>query len=153
LSTVLSELDMSNAVKAVGIFKEGFSCSQAILATYCEQFGLDTKQAYKISSGFGGGMHLDRTCGAVTGAIMVIGLKYGRTRAGDMKSKAKTYEISAKFADKFKERHGSIGCKELMGCDITTPEGMKKATDEGLFGTVCVDLVKSAAEILDELLV
>ena len=80
---------MNNADKAAGIYKEGFSCSMAVLGAYCEQFGLDKNLAYKVSSGFGGGMHLDQTCGAVTGAFMVLGLKFGRTRADDIEAKMK----------------------------------------------------------------
>jgi len=143
---------MSNADKAVAIFKEGFSCSQAVLAAYCERFGLDLDTAMKISTGFGGGMHLKQTCGAVTGAIMAIGLKYGRTKADDQASKAKTYEIVAEFANEFKRRHGSIACLELIGCDITTPEGMQQARDEKLFASVCTKLITTATEILDRIL-
>jgi len=143
---------MTNSEHAKATFKEGFSCSQAVLAAYCEQFGLDTKQAYKISSGFGGGMHLDQTCGAVTGAIMVIGLKYGRTRADDVEAKMKTAKMVAEFAKKFKARHGSISCTELIGCNISTLEGFEEAKKKDLFKQVCPKYVISAAEILDEML-
>ncbi len=143
---------MGNADKAAATFKEGFSCSQAVLGTYCERFGLDKKQACKISSGFGGGMHLDQTCGAVTGAFMVIGLKYGRTRADDVEAKMKTAATVVEFAKKFKARHGSIGCTELIGCNISTPEGFEEAKKKDLFKQVCPKYVISAAEILDEIL-
>jgi C_GCAxxG_C_C family probable redox protein len=143
---------MTNADKASATYKEGFSCSMAVLATYCERFGLDKKQAYKISSGFGGGMHLDQTCGAVTGAIMVIGLKYGRTRADDIEAKMKTAKMVAEFAKKFKARHGSISCTALIGCNISTPEGFEEAKKKDLFKQVCPKYVISAAEILDEVL-
>ena len=143
---------MTNADKASATYKEGFSCSMAVLATYCERFGLDKKQAYKISSGFGGGMHLDQTCGAVTGAIMVIGLKYGRTRADDVEAKMKTAKMVNEFAKKFKARHGSISCTELIGCNISTLEGFEEAKKKDLFKQVCPKYVVSAAEILDEVL-
>ena len=143
---------MGNADKAAATFKEGFSCSQAVLGTYCERFGLDTKQAYKISSGFGGGMHLDQTCGAVTGAFMVIGLKYGRTRADDVEAKMKTAATVVEFAKRFKARHGSIACTELLGCNISTQEGFEEAKKKDLFKQVCPQYVISAAEILDEML-
>jgi C_GCAxxG_C_C family probable redox protein len=142
---------MGNADKAAATFKEGFSCSQAVLGTYCERFGLDKKQAYRISSAFGGGMHLDQTCGAVTGAFMVIGLKYGRTKADDVEAKMKTATTAAEFAKKFKARHGSIGCTELIGCNISTPEGFDEAKKKDLFKQVCPQYVISAAEILDEM--
>ncbi|MBN2020596.1 MAG: C_GCAxxG_C_C family protein [Sedimentisphaerales bacterium] len=143
---------MSNADKAAGIFKEGFSCSMAMLSTYCEQFGLDKNLAYKVSSGFGGGMHLDQTCGAVTGAFMVIGLKFGRTRADDIEAKMKVAKMTNEFAKKFKARHGSIGCTALIGCNISTPQGFEEARKKNLFEQVCPKYVVSAAEILDEML-
>jgi C_GCAxxG_C_C family probable redox protein len=143
---------MSNADKAAAMFKEGFSCSQAVLAAYCERFGLDKEQAYKISTGFGGGMHLDQACGAVTGAIMVIGLKYGRTRADDIEAKMNTAKKLVEFAEKFKARHGSIACTELIGCNISTLEGYQEAKKRDLFKQVCPKYVISAAEILDEML-
>jgi C_GCAxxG_C_C family probable redox protein len=143
---------MSNADKAKAIYKEGFSCAPAVLATYCERFGLERDTALKIATGFGGGMHLGQTCGAVTGAIMVIGLKYGKTKADDNKSKEKTFELVKRLADRFRARYGSIECKALLGCDITTPEGLKEARDKKLFTTICAEYVGTAAEILDEIL-
>lgn len=143
---------MTNSEKAKAIYNEGFSCAPAVIAAYAEQFGLEKDMALKIAIGFGGGMHLGQTCGAVTGAIMVIGLKYGKTRPDDNQAKKKTYELSKRFADKFKARFGSIECKALLGCDITTPEGAKEAQDKKLFSTICADYVAAAADILDEIL-
>jgi len=143
---------MGNADIAAVMFNDGFSCSQAVLATYCERFGLDKKQAYQISCGFGGGMHLDQTCGAVTGAFMVIGLKYGRTRADDTEAKMNTARKEVEFAKKFKGLHGSISCTELLGCNISTMEGYEEAKKKDLFKQVCPKCVISAAEILDEIL-
>jgi C_GCAxxG_C_C family probable redox protein len=143
---------MTNSKKAEAIFREGFSCSMAVLGAFCEQFGLDKNLAYKVSSGFGGGMHLDQTCGAVTGAFMVIGLKFGRTRADDIEAKMKVAKMTNEFAKKFRARHGSIGCTALIGCNISTPEGFEEAKKKDLFKQVCPKYVISAAEILDEML-
>ena len=143
---------MNNADKAAAMFKEGFSCSQAVLAAYCEQFGLSKEQAYKIGSSFGGGMHLDQTCGAVTGAFMVIGLKSGRTRADDVEAKMNAANKVVEFGKKFKQRHGSIACTELLGCNISTMEGFEEAKKKDLFKQACPKYVISAAEILDEML-
>lgn len=143
---------MNNVEKALGIQKEGFSCSQAVFGAFCEQFGVDKNQALKISSAFGGGMHLNQTCGAVTGALMVIGLKYGRTRADDSAAKMKTIEMANQFAQKFKQRHASINCTELLGCDISTAKGMQEAKDKNLIKQLCPEYVQSAAEILEEIL-
>ncbi len=143
---------MTNADKAAAIFKEGFSCSMAVLGAYCEKFGLDKKLAFKVSSGFGGGMHLDQTCGAVTGAFMVLGLKYGRTKADDIDAKMKMVKMTNEFAKKFIARHKNITCTALIGHDISTPEGFAAAKKQDAFKHLCPNYVKSAAEILDEML-
>ena len=144
---------MSKVEKAVEQFEKGFNCSQVILSTYCEQFGLDYKLTLKIATGFGGGMHVNGTCGAVTGAFMVLGLKGGNTFADDKVSKENVYIEVIKFSNRFSDQHGSIQCHELIGCDITTREGLKAARQKGVFSVICPKLVKSAAEILEEMLV
>jgi C_GCAxxG_C_C family probable redox protein len=144
---------MDNVQKATECFKEGFSCSQAILSAFSEYFGLDKTTALKISQSFGGGMaHMGETCGAVTGAFMVIGLKHGRIRADDDQAKEKTYELVQEFVQKFRLAHGSIVCKELLGYDLGQEEEAKKAQEKHLFDELCPKLVRTAAEILEELI-
>jgi C_GCAxxG_C_C family probable redox protein len=144
---------MNKANEALSCFKEGFSCSQAVFAVYAVEMGMDRGIALKISQAFGGGMgHMGQTCGAVTGAFMVIGLKYGRTRADDDEAKVKTYSLVKEFTEKFKARNGTIICRELLGCDIGTPEGERIAKEKKLFSTVCPDFVQDAVEILEEIL-
>lgn len=144
---------MSRVEQAVSCFKEGFSCSQALLSTYGVEFGLDRETALKVSGAFGGGMgRMGETCGAVTGAFMVIGLKYGNTRVDDRQAKEKTYSLVKEFVEKFKSRNGSIACRELLGCDISTPEGMEIAKEKNLFATLCPKLVSDAAEIIEQTL-
>jgi C_GCAxxG_C_C family probable redox protein len=139
--------------QAVERFRKGFNCSQAVLGSYCQEFGLDCEQAFKVATGFGGGMRMAETCGAVTGAFMVLGLKYGNITAEDKRSKAKTYERIVEYTNKFKARNGSVVCKELLGCDISTPEGMNKAQEDGLFDSICPKMIQEASEILEEMLV
>ncbi|MHA1525954.1 MAG: C-GCAxxG-C-C family protein [Promethearchaeota archaeon] len=144
---------MTNVENAISLFKKGFRCSQAILSTYATQFGLDQELALRLASPFGGGMgSLGNTCGAVTGAIMVLGLKYGHSKVGELKKKEKANQITKDFVEKFKSRNGSIMCKELLNCDISTPEGRNKAIEEKLFIEICPNLVRDSAEILEELL-
>jgi C_GCAxxG_C_C family probable redox protein len=144
---------MNKVERAVSCFNDGFSCSQAVLSTYGEQFGLDRETALKVAGAFGGGMgNMGKTCGAVTGALMVIGLKYGQTRVEDKEPKKKTYRLVKEFAEQFKVRNGSINCTELLGCDLSTPEGMRCAEERNLFTTLCPKFVQDAAEILEELL-
>ncbi len=144
---------MDKVERAVSCFKKGFSCSQALLSTYGAQLGLNREMALKVSGAFGGGMgRMGETCGAVTGAFMVIGLKYGKTRVEDEQTKEKAYNLVKEFVDKFKSRNGSIICRELLSCDISTPEGMKLAKERKLIATLCPKLVQDAAEIIEQIL-
>jgi len=139
----------NRAEMAVSCFKEGFSCSQAILSIYGRELGIDKATALKISAPFGGGMaRMGETCGAVTGAFMVMGLKH----AVNKEEKERLYGLVNKFTEKFKSKNGSILCKELLGYNIGTPEGMKAVKEKGLINTLCPKLVRDAAEILEEIL-
>ncbi|MHC4727270.1 MAG: C-GCAxxG-C-C family protein [Planctomycetota bacterium] len=138
--------------EAVGRFKKGFNCSQAVFDTFSEQLGLDCDTASKVATGFGGGMRMGGTCGAVTGAFMALGLKYGNSTAKDKEGKAITYKKIEEFTKRFKSRNNSVTCRELLNCDISTPEGMKEAQGKGLFSSTCPRMVQDAAEILEEML-
>lgn len=144
---------MDKVQNAVACFNEGFSCSQAVFSAFCEPLGLDKITALKIAQSFGGGMaHMGETCGAVTGAFMVIGLKHGRTRADDDPAKEKTYELVQEFVRKFRSAYGSIVCKELLGYDISKENEAKDVQEKNLFDELCPKLVQTAAEILEDLL-
>jgi C_GCAxxG_C_C family probable redox protein len=144
---------MDKIETAVTQFKRGFSCSQAIFSTYATQFGFDEPTALKISASFGGGMaRLGETCGAVTGAMLILGLKYGAISATDKETKEHNYAQCRELVSQFIARNKSIRCKDLLGCDISTPEGYKLAADKMLFRTICPNLVKDAAEILEQLI-
>ncbi|HGJ65852.1 TPA: C_GCAxxG_C_C family protein [bacterium] len=144
---------MNKIDNAIRCFSNGFNCSQSVFSAFANELGLDKKTALKIGSPFGAGMaRMAETCGAVTGAFMVIGLKYGKFKIDDNEAKEKTYKLVQEFVIKFKERNGSIVCKELLGCDIGTTEGMKIAKEKGLFNTDCPKFVRDAVEILEEIL-
>lgn len=144
---------MDKIEQAVSCFREGFSCSQAVLSTFSKRFGLGRKKALRIAQAFGGGIaQTGQICGAVSGALMVIGLKHGRIKAEDLKAKEKTYELTKEFMAKFKARNGSIICMELLGYDISTPEGMEISEEKKLFDTICPEFVQSAAKIIEDIL-
>ncbi len=146
-------IKMSRIEKAVVCFREGFVCSQAVLAAYGEQLGLDTGTALKIADGFGGGMaRMGETCGAVTGTFMVIGLKNGGASIEDAQAHETTYGLINEFVRRFRSRNRSIICRELLGCDISTPGGLKSARQQNLFTTICPRYVRDAAEIIEEIL-
>jgi C_GCAxxG_C_C family probable redox protein len=144
---------MSEVEKAASCFKEGFMCSQAVLSAYAGQFDMDRETALKVSAAFGGGMgRMGETCGAVTGAFMVMGLKYGRTVVQDTESHEKITRLVKEFTGRFKSLNGSIICRELLGCDLSTPDGQKSFVDKNLHDTVCTKFVRDAAEIVRQLL-
>jgi len=144
---------MPKADRAVSSFKEGFNCSQSVLSTYSRLNGLNREVALKIAQAFGGGMaRMGQTCGAVTGAFMVIGLKYGKVKAEDEEAKEKTYEIVREFVKRFKSLNGSIICKDLLGYDLDTPEGRKQVEEKQICETTCPKFVEDAVEILEKLL-
>jgi C_GCAxxG_C_C family probable redox protein len=124
-----------------------------VLASFAPQFGLDRETALKAACGLGAGFAcLGETCGAVTGGIMVIGLRYGHTRSDDGIAKAKTYEMVRHFITGFKEQHGTIICRDLIGCDISTPEGLASARERGLFRDICTRYVGNAVELVETLI-
>ncbi len=144
---------MNRPELAVSLFRKGFSCSQAVLAAFAETYGLPKDQALKISQPFGGGIaRLADWCGAVTGAFLVIGLEHGRTRPDDFESRDRTYNAVRRFLESFRSRNGQTSCRDLLGCDIGTPEGMKKAEEMKLHETRCEQLVRDAVEILEEMI-
>ena len=141
---------MSKVQKAVDRFGSGYNCSQAILESYGPDYGLSAIDCLRVSSGFGGGMRRADVCGAVTGAFMVLGLRYGPKDMTDTSRKV-VYSSVTDFASRFEARCGSVMCRDLLDCDISTPEGMRQAREAKLFKTVCPEMVKVAAEILEEL--
>jgi C_GCAxxG_C_C family probable redox protein len=143
----------SKADLAVNIFNNGFNCAQAVLSSHSMEYGLDTEVAKKIAGAFGGGMvNNGEVCGAVTGALMIIGLKYGKHKEEDIVSKEKTNKISNDYINKFKKEFGSILCKELLKYDLSKEEEAKMARESGLFKTLCPIFVKKSVEIIEEII-
>jgi len=144
---------MSRSDCAVSFFRQGFSCSQAIAAAFAADYGLDKEMALRLSQGFGGGIARRADwCGVLTGAILVVGLKHGRTRPDDAAARDKTYALVRELIARFTAKHGGVKCRDLLGCDIGTPEGQKRADELKLHQTKCEDFVRDAAALLEELL-
>lgn len=143
---------MTKAEKAVEYFQQHYSCSQAVFGPFAESLGMDLITAMKVAECFRGGMCTGDTCGAISGAYMAIGLKYGRTTPDDVEAKKLSGQVIAKFNEKFKEAIGDKKtCIELMGCDVRTPEGAAKSKEQNLREAVCVNAVRTAAQILEEI--
>ncbi|MCL2480543.1 MAG: C-GCAxxG-C-C family protein [Spirochaetaceae bacterium] len=138
---------------AAEIFSKGFNCAQAVFSSHSADFGVDATMAKKIAGAFGGGMaHNGEVCGAVTGAFMLIGLKYGKCIEGDDDSKAKTYKLASDYIEKFKKEFGSINCTDLLKYDLRIEKEAEKARELGLFKTLCPILVKRSVELVEEIL-
>jgi C_GCAxxG_C_C family probable redox protein len=134
-------------------FSAGFSCSQSVLRAFAEDLGLEPDMASRVSSAFGGGMaRTGRVCGAVSGALMVIGLRFGAISPADQGAKEATYALARKFLEEFMLLHGSVDCPGLLGCDIGKPEGMQQAREQNLFKTQCPDYVRDASGIAARIL-
>ena len=109
--------------------------------------------ALKVAGAFGGGMaRMGETCGVVTGSMMAIGLKHGKTKAVDHEAKEKTYRLVKDFVDRFKAKHNSIVCRDMLNCDMSTSEGLQDFKNRNLIETHCARFVKDAADILEEIL-
>ena len=141
---------MNRIEKSVELFNSGFLCSQAVFAAFSKDLGLSEEQALKIGACFGSGMRKGEVCGACTGALMALGLKYGHSNADDKESKMKADKACDKFLDEFKKENGSYLCKELLDCDISTPEGKEHAIENNLFSELCPKMVKSASKITEK---
>lgn len=135
-------------------FEAGCNCCQALFTAYCDVTGYDKRQAMMLSAPFGGGMgRLREVCGAVTGMFMVAGIKYGYADAKDNEAKAAHYALIQDLAKQFREKHGSIVCRELLHLDHQSDPPFPSERNKAFYhNRACKAFVESAAEILDTLL-
>lgn len=144
---------MNKSEHAVEQFGSGLNCAQAVVGEYADELGVETETAQRIACGFGGGMgRSGGTCGAVTGAIMVLGLSHCGPNPRDVAAKNRTHELVRSFLEEFESRHQTTVCRELLGCDIGTPEGYAEAQQLERFQTHCPKYVEDAVEILEDML-
>lgn len=137
--------------QVAGLFMRGQDCSQVVISHFADEIGLSDDEANRLASAFGGGSGMGETCGAVIGAMMVIGMKYGHNGPDDMEHRDALMAKRAEFIEKWKERRGSCMCKELVGDDISTPEGLGRILEAGTMFTLCPELVMDAIDILDHI--
>jgi C_GCAxxG_C_C family probable redox protein len=121
-----------------------------MLAGFGELYGLDRSAALKLARAFGSGMGMGRECGAVTGALMILGLKV-QEASSEKETRYRVYDLVRELVRRFEEKRGTIICKDLLGVDLGTPEGRDKAIKDNLFRTLCPGFVRDAAQILDDM--
>jgi len=123
-----------------------------VLAGFGRQVGLNDDTAIRLGRAFGGGMGRGLVCGAVSGALMVLGLAGPDGGSGEAEARGQVVGQAAEFIRRFEARRGSIICNKLVGLDISTPAGLREAREKGLFKAICPGIVREAAQILNELL-
>lgn len=138
---------------AVSLMNAGGNCAQAVLGAFSETLGLERGAALRIASGFGAGLaRSQEICGAVAGAVMVIGLKHGQARPEDKEAKEKAYALTRELMARFAVAHGSCLCRDLLGVDLLTDEGQRQYREGDLGNRVCRPCVRGAIRILEAIL-
>jgi C_GCAxxG_C_C family probable redox protein len=144
---------MNRRDKAETLFREKTNCTQAVLLSFAAENGLDESLAMKVACGFGAGMaRLQETCGAVTGAYMVLGLESAKGGGAQETVKERTYAVIRQFERRFVEKHGTTSCRELLDCDLNTEDGKAAYKRNALKDNVCVMCVRDSVQLLEELL-
>ncbi len=143
---------MTHKEKAIDYYNRKFHCSQAVLAAFADECGLTETQALKLGACLGSGMRKGEVCGACTGALLVLGSLYGQCNQDDIKSRLIANEVNEKMMDRFAQVCGSYLCNELLGCDISTSDGVKYAKENRLFTEFCPKMVANAVDVLEQII-
>lgn len=134
------------------LFMKGIDCSQVVTGNFADQMGMTKEQARKISACFGGGMMCGETCGAVTGALMVLGMKYGHWVEEDMEQKEIMMQKTAEFKKLFHEKYSSCVCRDLLGYDLGKPGELEKVMESGKLLSFCPEVVETVVDALEKVL-
>ncbi|MBI1769436.1 MAG: C_GCAxxG_C_C family protein [Ignavibacteriales bacterium] len=140
-------------IKSAIAMDASYNCAQSLILPFLEQYGVREEDGIKIASAFGSGMgRMQETCGAVTGAFMVLGLEYGFVHPKDQRQRQTLLVKTSEFVAKFKNEYGTIKCRDLLMCDLNTEEGQKKHKEENQRELVCKKCIKYSAKILEEMI-
>jgi len=138
---------------ALSYFDRGYSCSQSVLVAFAPQLGLPEELALRVAAPFGGGIgRLGEVCGAISGAIMALGLRYGGFDPSDQAAKDRLYAQVQQLAHQFQEQHRTLLCRGLLGLDLSIPQELQQARRERVFASQCPRYVRTATELVAELL-
>lgn len=142
---------MKKQDEALDYFRNKFNCSQAVFTVFGKDHGLSEEDCLRISCAFGGGIgRQQHICGAVTGALMALGLKYGKALNDPDEKKHQTYAQTREFFKRFTELNGSVNCKVLLdGLDMNDPDDHQKIMEQKLFDIKCEKYVSDAVEIVE----
>lgn len=138
---------------AIEAFETGNNCAQSVIKAFAKDLNINESQALQMASGFGGGMgRMQKTCGAVTGAFMVIGMKNSLAIQLDEERQDKTNQMIQEFENRFVGAHESSMCKDLIKCDLNTEEGQKYFKEERIGEFICQNCIFNAVRILEEVI-
>ncbi len=142
----------SKVEKSAEYFKNGFNCSQSVFTTFATEMGMSEELALRVATQFGGGARKGEMCGAVSGALMVLGLKYGHYHYDAPDEKGNAYKIAEEYMNRFIEKQGTVVCRELLGYDVSKPEDKEKIKEQDLFHITCPKMIQCATEIVEEMM-
>lgn len=143
---------MNRSENAKDLFLSGYNCAQSVVLSFADDLKFSKELAQKMAAGFGGGMGKQQeTCGAVTGAIMVLGLIKGEEVNNNDELKSSSYGAVKDLTRDFVAEYKTTQCRELIGCDLNTPEGSAKFKEEKIMENVCAGCVKKAVQIVETL--
>ena len=143
---------MNRSQHAGELFLSGYNCAQSVLLSFADDLKFSKELAQKMAAGFGGGMGKQQeTCGAVTGAIMVLGLLKGEEVNNNDELKAAAYGSVKELSQEFIAAYKTTQCRESIACDLNTPEGAEKFKEEKIMENVCAPCVRKAVEIVENL--
>lgn len=140
--------------KAVYTFDNGYNCSQSVFSVFAEEFGLSRELSLRLAGPLGAGIgRRQETCGAVTGALMALGLKYGKGETGSDEDKKRAFAKAEALMQAFEARHGSVRCLTLLdGHRMDSPGGAAAIAAAQMFDTRCAEYVKTSVELAESLM-
>jgi C_GCAxxG_C_C family probable redox protein len=145
---------MARAENAADAMRSGFNCAQSIIKAYAAELSVEEDAVVRMAASFGGGLGRNGyVCGAVSGAAMVIGARFGNADAADTAARDRTYSAISDLLEKFQREHHTVLCRELISFEINTPEGYTRAREADVFQNRCPLFLRSVGKILDEILV
>lgn len=150
----LHKTKMNRSEKALKLYiEQGFNCAQSVIVSFSDILDLSEEQAIRVASGFGGGMgRTQSTCGAATGAFMVIGFLRSQINSDKEISNEESTQLVQEFSNRFAQIHGTTNCKALIKYDLNSEKELKEAKEADVFNKKCTFFVQSAVEILEDIL-
>jgi len=139
--------------KAVQTFLDGYNCAQSVVSAFSEDMGLQKEHALKLAAGLGAGLNYQgKTCGAVLGAYIILGLRYGTDISNNQEGKLKLRKILDQFSKEFKAEYSSLECREILGLDVSKEEELEQLRKKNAFEEICPVVVETASKVLEKIL-